>query len=320
MKKSNSRFSLVVIFIPLLILSSSAVLLTDEPFANPPSASELKIFLPGIVSDGLPNRDMAISPALDEMFYTVQQKGGNVSAIMHSKFKAGKWSAPEIASFSGTFSDLEPAFSADGNTLFYSSKRTAADTAKTDYDIWSVTKARNGWSAPQRLPNDVNTAKDEFYPSVSKTGNLYFTRDVGEAKEDIMVAVNRNGNYDNPVSMPAAINSPGYEFNAFIDPDEQYIIFTGFRRKDDMGGGDLYIAKKVAGEWTPAVNMGPSINSTVLDYCPFVSPDKKFLFFTSSRNLLKQPFTTKKTKAQIFTMLTSAGNGFDDIYWTRFRP
>jgi hypothetical protein len=39
---------------------------------------------------------------------------------------------------------------------------------------------------------------------------------------------------------PQIVNSKGYDFNAFIDPDENYIIFSSYKRPDDLGGGDLY--------------------------------------------------------------------------------
>jgi len=48
------------------------------------------------------------------------------------------------------------------------------------------------------------------------------------------------------------------------------------------------------GEWRPAVNLGKNINSAFLDYCPFVSRDKKYLFFTSNRVSYKSPFPENK--------------------------
>lgn len=317
---SSINFLTRFILSTILFISSSAFFISDKRFTDPPGPDAPKIFFPGIISDGLPNRDMAISPKKDEIFYTVQQRGGGISAIMSMKYVNGKWTSPEVAPFSGIYNDLEAAFSPDGNEIYFSSKRMIADTLSKNYDLYKVSRTKSGWSVPERLPSTVNTSEDEFYPSVSKTGNLYFTRNVGENKEDIMLARWKEGTYQQPESLPEAINSKGFEFNAYVDPSEKFIIFTGFRRKDDRGGGDLYISVKNAkNEWQPAENLGENINSTTLDYCPFMMPGENYLFFTSSRNVNKQPFTSSKNKKQIDQLLNSAGNGFDDIYWIEFK-
>ncbi|OQY02334.1 MAG: hypothetical protein B6I20_06960 [Bacteroidetes bacterium 4572_117] len=52
-----------------------------------------------------------------------------------------------------------------------------------------------------------------------------------------------------------------------------------------MGKGDLDICiKNKDGRWGKAKNMGASVNSTETEICPSISPDGKFLFFTSYRN------------------------------------
>jgi hypothetical protein len=62
------------------------------------------------------------------------------------------------------------------------------------------------------------------------------------------------------------------------------------------------------------------INSGAIDYCPFVSWDKKYLIFTSSR--LNKDLTNDKPKSylQLKALLSGAGNGWDDIYWVKFNP
>lgn len=172
---------------------------------------------------------------------------------------------------------------------------------------------------PEHLPAPVNTNENEYYPSVNRSGDIFFTRDVGAAKEDIVVSRKSGDGYTAAVSLPEAVNSNGYEFNAFVDPDEKYILFTAYGRKDDLGGGDLYISEKDAdGNWLPALHLGSKINSAGIDYCPFVSPDKEYFFFTSNRSTMKQPFETRLSLEQIHAQLGSNGNGADDIYWINF--
>jgi hypothetical protein len=278
-----------------------------------------EIFAPGLISNGFANRDFTISPAGDEIFFTVQQLN-LVSVVMSSTKRNGKWSEPFVASFSGIYNDLEASFTSDGNRLFFSSNRpTSIGDSTNDYNIWYTEKKNGLWSDPVPLDSVVNSEKDEFYPSVAKTGNLYFTTQIetGKGKEDIVMCEFKDGHYLQPASLPEAINSKGYEFNAFVDPDEQYILFTAYGRSDDKGHGDLYLSVKKDGQWQPAVNLA-NINSVSLDYCPFVTWDKKYLFFTSSRASYKSPFDKKQSTSDLKKGLSNAGNGLDDIYWVRF--
>jgi Tol biopolymer transport system component len=139
-----------------------------------PSGGEPAIFGPGVISDGLPNRDLAISPSSDELFYTLQY-GTQFNAILYCKKVNNLWSKPAIAWFSGKYGDLEPAFSPDGKRLYFTSNRPLTDTGKEakDFDIWYINKTANKWGAPVNMGSVINTAKDEFYASVTKNGNLY---------------------------------------------------------------------------------------------------------------------------------------------------
>jgi Tol biopolymer transport system component len=270
------------------------------------------LFMEGVVSDGIANRDMAVSPAGDEIFYTIQQRQGIISCIMYMKKTGKTWSAPVVAPFSGRFADFEAAFSPDNKRVYFTSNRPLQSDGKAkDYDIWYVERTAKGWSSTVNVGAPVNTEKDEYYPAMTSSGNLYFTRNMNDTvKEDIVMAEWKNDHFLPPVSLPAAINSNGYEFNAFVNAAETMIIFTGTRRKDDIGGGDLYVSVQNNGQWSEAKNLGPAINSKSIDYCPFVTADGKFLFYTSSRCDISLPIKDKS----IPQILKSAGNGLDDIY------
>lgn len=308
MMKKIFAIVLVLYALPLFVLSQQSLL------NNAPATPE--IFAPGFISDEFGNRDMAISPKGDELFYTLQYRGFAISVVMHSKKENGKWSLPEVATFSGKFSDLEPAFSSDGSKLYFSSNRPLNNTDKKDFDIWYVTNQNGIWGNPQNLGDHVNTAADEFYPSIAKSGNIYFTREMEGKGEDIVVCKFINNQYDTATSLPATVNSTGAEFNAFVDPDERFILFTGYKRKGNFGAGDLFISTIDAnGNWTEAKNLGDKINGPGLTYCPYVSPDKKYFFFTSAKGIFKTPFAERKKIKELRALINSTANGLDNIYW-----
>lgn len=288
--------------------------ISAQPASNKPA-----IFEAGKISDTYPNRDMAISPDGSELFYTIQFTKGLYSVIMHSVKKNGRWGNPEVASFSGIHSDLEPSFSPDGKTLYFSSSRPLKDTgAEKDFDIWYVTKANGVWQNPQNMDAPVNTVDDEFYASVTKSGNLYITRGTEGRNDDIKMCRFVNGHYDEAVSLSDSVNSAGFEFNAYVDPDETFILYTAYRRPGGKGSGDIFISfRNSSGAWGKGINL-LSINSASMDYCPFVSADKKWLYFTSDRPAFTAPFSTKQTAKTIRQLLNNPGNGFDDIYVVDF--
>ncbi len=291
---------------------------TGVEFSSPDSPA---VFGPGVISDGFSNRDLALSPDGNDMFYTLQWSNGLFSVILHSKKINGKWTSPESAWFSGRYNDLEPAFSPDGNKLFFTSNRPLkeSDSSAKDYDIWYLQREKNNWHGPFNMGNVINTSADEFYPSVARNGNMYFTRDNGENKDDIFISMYRNNQYEQPVALSSSVNSGGYDFNGFIDPDEKFILFSSYKRNDDLGGGDLYFSLNNDGNWQPAVHLNGLINSSSLDYSPFVSADKRYFFFTSKRRILKLPFIKSKNIEEIKTVLNSFGNGNDDIYIMNFK-
>ncbi|MCB0493173.1 MAG: PD40 domain-containing protein, partial [Cyclobacteriaceae bacterium] len=267
-------------------------------------------------------RDFAISHDGKEIYYTISTpKSSFQTIVVRHKADNGNWTSPEVVSFAGQYSDLEPAFSADGKTLYFSSNRPLTGDQPKDFDIWKVSRIGEGWGEPVNLGIPINTSADEFYPSITVGGTIYFTAayDGGIGKEDIYKSAFQNGEFQKPQVLDTMVNSKGYEFNAFVDPREQYILFTAYGRQDDMGGGDLYISTKNSkGDWQPAIHLS-MLNSRQLDYCPYVSLDGKRLFFTSDRHELPKSFPAKNaTYENVIEVYTDPLNGTGNIYWVDF--
>lgn len=281
-----------------------------------------EIFAPGLISGPWYERDLAISPQGDEIFYTLVSPKNRYHVIVEMKLVDSVWSAPEVAPFSGQYSDLEPAFSPDGNRLFFASKRPlSGDGTPKDWDIWYVDRTEAGWSEARNPGPPVNTDADEFYPSVTQGGTLYFTTTRKESKgaEDLFRSTSTENGYNAPENLGDSINTKSYEFNAFIAPDESYLIFSSFGRKDGQGGGDLYISnRKDDGNWTRAQNLGPEINSEALDYCPFVSPDGAYFFFTSEKTDSAAFGRPTRNYEEVIELFQSPKNGNSNLYWMRF--
>ena len=278
--------------------------------------TEATLFGTGVVSTSLYERDLAISPAGDEIVYTLGDYTQKHRFLVCIKKDTKGWGKRKVMPFSGTYQDIEPFFSMDGKKLYFASDRPMpGDTAAGDYNIWVTTRNYNIWSKPQPLDTIINGPGNEFYPAVSKNGNLYFTatRDHGVGAEDIFVSKWLKGRYHTPRPLDAAINSKRYEYNAWISPAEDILIFGSYGRKDGFGGGDLYMSRKDAnGRWQQARNMGPEINTSALDFCPFIDLERGVFYFTSSR-FSTYPDTVRSVN-QLIKLSNDVLNGLGNIY------
>jgi len=302
----------------LLSISSNNLIVAQKPaqslfpITSPPSTAAL--FEPGVVSIGAATTYRpTFTPDQRTLYYTMEV--GSDYVILVSHFKSHRWRTPEIASFSGKYSDAEPYLSPDGLTLFFASKRpTSGDQPKKDYDLWMVHSARDGqWGSPQRLPDSINTDAHELYPAVTSDGTLYFSR---FGPGGIWRARRAGGRYETAEKLGGPINADMKEAGAYVAPNGRYLIFEAKNPKG-LGGTDFYISYQRDDAWTEPKNLGPVVNSNAEETCAMVSPDGRYLFFTSSRKLPDRDVTIGKrlTYAEMLARLNSPGRGRWHIYY-----
>lgn len=284
-------------------------------------AQTVKPYFPDIIAQYPSVRDIAISTDGSEIYFSVQGHQGELSSIVVVNYRNGNYLKPQVASFSGQYHDLEPFLSPDGLRLYFSSDRPldAKSNELKDYDIWYVERKTitDKWSEAINIGAPINTKDNEFYPSVTLTNNLYFTCDgaMTKGKDDIFMSEFKNGKYEMPVSLNDSINSIGYEFNAFVSPDESYMLYTCYNREGGLGSGDLYISfKNKSNQWLKSRNLGKSINSSAMDYCPFVDTKTGVLYFTSKRNAVKKQLDKTQTLEEILHEMSIYENGMSRLY------
>jgi len=283
---------------------------------------EPAIFAPGIINTGIPARDIAMMPDGSEIYFTWNIGQFTYSTILVTRYEKGKWTEPEVAPFASNpgYKYLEPFISPDGKSMFFASDRPVEknSTSPGNMDIWKMNRTPTGWSEPENLGVPINSSKNEFFPSVTKSGAVYFTRDEPNGASFIYRSRLVDGKYSEPKKLPVPINSSPAQFNAFISPDETYMILPVYGRKDSLGSTDYYvIARNADDTWGELINLGEKINtSDGNEYSPYISPDGKYFFFMTSRkrgDFFKQGevFTHDRLKG----IYNSYGNGNSCIYW-----
>ncbi len=197
---------------------------------------------------------------------------------------------PTVNTSSG---DGPPCMSADGLSLYFSSKRPGG---YGNDDLWmsSRTTTKDDWSAPVNLGPTVNSSADECFPSISADGlELYFAeediaRPGGYGNADIWLTTRatKNDPWGEPVNLGPTVNSSandGYAGQS-ISADGLSLYFTS-NRPGGLGGYDIWVTRRatVSDPWAPPVNLGPPINSFAYDIAPNFSADGSTLYFSSLR-------------------------------------
>jgi Tol biopolymer transport system component len=259
-----------------------------------------EIFAPGVVSTEKNELNALFSPDGKEFYFCISSAPYQYR-IMVMKRENNRWTLPRKVSFSKRYSHVDPFYSFDGERLYFVANRPLKKGGETkDFDIWFVEKSGPDWGKPVNLGAPVNTGGDEFYVSISKKGALYLSANYegSEGSFDIYVSLPEGGKYTKPKNLGPAVNSKFYDHDPFISPDGSFLLFTSVGRPDGYGSGDIYVSfRDGIGAWTKAKNMGRKINSYSYEYCPTLSPDGKFLFFTSKGDIY---WVSSKIIRQVF--------------------
>ncbi|WP_422008550.1 OmpA family protein [Roseivirga pacifica] len=171
-----------------------------------------------------------------------------------------------------------------GGTLGMS--KVTIDQLRTNLDFALDQVAKPKHVEFEKLESNLNGFEMQYFPSVDAFGQLVFTaREMGAlSDEDLMVSFDSAGYWTSPVSISENINSQRNEGTASISADGKTLVFTGCNKEGNIGGCDLYISYKEAGEWSIPELLDESVNSEAWDSQPSLSSDGKTLYFVSNRS------------------------------------
>ncbi|WP_421765470.1 hypothetical protein [Ekhidna sp.] len=252
---------------------------TDENFTFPllegpymgqkPPGMVAEPFAPGIVSiDGRFEGTVSFSPDLKEMYFAADNEDEEAS-IYFSRFEEDQWTPIKKANFTNGAKkeEFHPFVSPDGKRIYF----TAMDSAFFDEKIWYADRIGDSWSDAVLLDSPIN---DDlvFFPNQAKNGDLYY---FNLSKFGTYYAPNENGEF--PEVQEVAVE-PGH--HAFISPSQDYLILTARNEEEGRKDNDMYVYfKKNDGTWTKPLNLGSTINTSLNEKAPRITPDGKYLFF-----------------------------------------
>ena len=279
---------LVLLFSLLAVLFGCAQkedfpVLSGSYLGQKPPGMTPELFAPGIISTDMLEADAAFAQKAEILLFN-RIFPDKPYEIFLTEVKNGRWTKPVPAPFNSDNNDWDFKFAPDDRTLYFTSVRPIESGGKPlkNANIWSTEITASGWSEPKMLDFPVNTEEHEAYPSVTIDGTLYFFSIRSDTFGDADLYRSRlvDGKYLKVENLGSQINTGHTEADAFIAPDESYIIFCS-DRPGGSGMYDLYISfRQRDGNWTEPENLGEDINTEISETCPSVTIDNKYLFFT----------------------------------------
>jgi hypothetical protein len=280
------------------------------------------IFVQGIITTGMYERDVSVTADGNEIYYSLFF--GDWTTIMVVRRINGTWYEPVVAEFARDTNRVyaEPSVSSDGKRIMFLS----AKPGWVDQHIWMAERKPGGtWGKPSPLPAPINTTLEEFYPSLAKNGNLYFSRRNPETKLiSIFLAKWENGRYSAPTPLPPPVNDKGLIYNAGIAPDESFLVACVAGRdtlSPDKPPTYMLFFHNPDGTWSKGIDLIKTLHLPCDDAISIsVSPDGTYIFYASARRTLAfRNFAPGWKLTNFHRMRNMSRNGSSDIYWFNFK-
>jgi len=184
-----------------------------------------------------------------------------------------------------------PSLSADGSIMVFTQlrpidARNPLTRANRQEDLYYSRFEDGAWLPAQNAGKPLNTYDNEGAQSISGNGRfMVFTacgRNDGYGLCDLYFSVLEKGSWTVPVNMGPAINSKHSEKQPSLSADGRFMYFTS-DRPGGLGKYDLWMSSRQSdGNWSSPVNLGESINTRDFDQSPFIHPDNKTMYFSST--------------------------------------
>jgi outer membrane protein OmpA-like peptidoglycan-associated protein/Tol biopolymer transport system component len=189
------------------------------------------------------------------------------------------------------YDEYWPSLSADESMLVFTAQipidPTNPDVYMNRQEDFYYSEFKDGkWQPAVNAGYPPNTVKNEGAQSISANGKiLFFTacnREDGVGRCDLYYSEKKGKWWTAPANLGRPVNTPGNEKQPSVSSDGRTLYFVSDRR-GGYGGYDIWISRRSDdGLWLEAVNAGDSINSPGDEQSPFIHPDNKTLYFSST--------------------------------------
>ncbi len=224
------------------------------------------------------------------LFATTLLKAQNSASLIISENDSIRTEIQLLKGVNSEFNDYAPVITADGEQLFFTSRRPYTDKEQAKnkegkeniyYSLYdSETKK---WRKPVPLNETINTlGRHNSILGISNDGQrLLKYQDDEYGNGDILESFLKGEQWSDPQSISPIINSTFHESSATISPDGKTIYYVS-ERKGGQGGRDIWMStKNNEGKWSDPHNLGDVVNTPQDEEAVFIHPDGRTLYFSS---------------------------------------
>jgi hypothetical protein len=229
--------------------------------------------------------DPSLTADLRELYFDSNRPGGPGNGdvwVARRESVDAPWGPPElVAELSSAWRETTPEVSPDGLTLWLASDRPGG---YGDYDIWVATRASrtDPWSAPEHVP-ELSSERDERAPTPLAGGlDMVLMVHPGTFFGDFQLHASSRSGPSEPWSAPERIDAlASRDDDLCPHPVGATHLFFASERGGDL---DLYVSVRAGPDarWEAPVRL-PSLSSPAADNDPWVSPDRRCIWFASAR-------------------------------------
>ena len=220
-------------------------------------------------------------------------------------------------SINSTALEYLPSLTVDGNKMIFNKRING------DEDFYESNKVNGVWQKAIPIAGRLNTNFNEGAQNISQDGEwLIFTGcsyPEGLGSCDLYISYkNKKGEWSEAENMGRNINTDAWESAPSLSPDKRDLYFSS-TRPGGFGGSDIWVSHRTEnGNWQKPENLGPTINTSGDDGCPFIHADNLTLYFNSNGHAgygLSDLFVSRKNEKGEWQTPTNLGypiNTIDD--------
>ncbi len=188
------------------------------------------------------------------------------------------------------YPDYFPVLSQNESKLYFTSRRP--ENRNDDFneydnmfyeDIYVVYNINDEWKDLKRLDKPANSDDNDVAVGTSYDDTyLYIYKGSSNGGDFLETSMNK-GNWKNPKSISAPINTKYKESSLCTSSDGKMIFYVSEKKgKDALGGKDIYLIVKIdEKKWSSPMNLGEIINTPYDEEGVYLTKDGSTLFFSS---------------------------------------
>jgi hypothetical protein len=173
------------------------------------------------------------------------------------------------------FEESNPVVSGDESVIAFTRKLQFYDA------VFCSRKVNGKWSEPENLTEAFGVDGNSYTTGLSYNGDELFVYRSDNFDGNLYVSKFKNNTWSKLQKLNSNINTKYWESHASVSKDDKTLYFTS-NRAGGYGGLDIYKSERTRnGDWGPALNLGPVINSKYNEESPVITSDGNTLYFSS---------------------------------------